>query len=192
VAGAIFLASASPRRRELLQHSGLAFEVVSGAGVDETPHDGEDPERLVVRLALAKAQAGAAALGERAAGAVVIGADTEVVLDGRVFGKPRDAADGQAMLLALAGRTHQVLSAVAVVRDGRARAALSRSAVTLRPLAPAEAAAYWATGEPHDKAGGYAIQGRAAAFVTRLEGSYTGVVGLPLHETLELIAALSG
>jgi len=192
MAGALFLASASPRRRELLAQAGLAFEVVAGIAVDEAPRPGEAPDALVERLAVAKARAGALALGPRAAGATVLGADTEVVLDGQVLGKPRDAADGQAMLLRLAGRTHQVLSAVAVRRDGRERVAVSVSAVTLRPLAAAEAVAYWATGEPRDKAGGYAIQGRAAAFVTRLEGSYTGVVGLPLYEALELIQQSEG
>lgn len=189
---ALFLASASPRRRELLAQAGLAFEVVSGVAIDEMPLPGEAPEALVARLALGKARAGAAALGPRGAGAMVLGADTEVALDGQVFGKPRDAADGQAMLLRLAGRTHQVLSAVALRRDGRERVAVCTSLVTLRPLTPREAAAYWDTGEPQDKAGGYAIQGRAAAFVTRLEGSYSGVVGLPLFETLELLAAMDG
>jgi septum formation protein len=141
-------------------------------------------------LASAKAQAGLALLQARRVGseaARVLGADTEVVLDGRVFGKPRDAADGVEMLLALAGRTHEVLSGVVLLEGGRERRALSCSRVAFRPIDAAEARAYWATGEPADKAGGYAIQGRGAAFVQHLEGSFSGVVGLPLFETLELL-----
>ena len=185
----LFLASASPRRRELLAQAGVAFEVIGGISVDEQPRPSEDAEALVRRLALAKARAGQALIARRhgAAAARVLGADTEVVLDGRVFGKPMAESDHVAMLLALSGRTHEVLSAVALVEAGGERCELSRSRVSFRAIDAAEARAYWATGEPGDKAGGYAIQGRAAAFVSRLEGSYSGVVGLPLFETLALL-----
>ena len=186
----LFLASASPRRRELLAQAGIAFEVIGGVTVDETPQPGESAATLVQRLALAKARAGLAVLARRAGpvAARVLGADTEVVLDGRIFGKPLSEADCIAMLGALSGRTHEVLSSVALVGADRERVVVSTSRVSFRRVSPAEARAYWATGEPGDKAGGYAIQGRAAAFVDRLEGSYSGVVGLPLFETLALLA----
>jgi len=189
-AATLYLASASPRRRELLAQAGVAFEVIGGVTIDESPRLGEAADALVRRLALGKAHAGAALLAARRADAStarVLGADTEVVLDGRVFGKPLSAADGVAMLAALSGRTHEVLSAVALVGGGREHVVLSTSRVSFRAIAADEARAYWATGEPCDKAGGYAIQGRAAAFVSRLEGSYSGVVGLPLFETLALL-----
>jgi septum formation protein len=188
-AAPLFLASASPRRRELLAQAGVAFEVIGGISIDEQPQPGEGAEALVRRLALGKARAGMALIARRhgAAAARVLGADTEVVLDGRVFGKPVAEADCVAMLTALSGCTHEVLSAVALVDAGGERSALSRSRVTFRAIGAEEARAYWATGEPADKAGGYAIQGRAAAFVERLEGSYSGVVGLPLFETLALL-----
>lgn len=186
----LFLATASPRRRELLTQAGVAFEVIGGVTVDESPQPGESAAALVQRLALAKARAGMAVLATRRSGPVaarVLGADTEVVLDGRIFGKPLSEADCIAMLGALSGRVHEVLSGVALVEAGRERVVVSTSRVSFRRLTPAEAGAYWATGEPGDKAGGYAIQGRAAAFVERIEGSYSGVVGLPLFETLELL-----
>lgn len=187
----IILASASPRRRELLALCGIRFEVVVAA-IDEAPRVGEAPRDLVLRLAVAKARAGA--IAARRSGLPVLGADTEVALDGRVFGKPRDEAEGVAMLLALAGRTHEVLSAVALHDPGADRTAtrLSTSLVRFRPIAPADARAYWASGEPADKAGGYAIQGRGGGFVERLEGSYSGVVGLPLFETLDLLREAEG
>jgi septum formation protein len=187
---ALFLASASPRRRELLAQAGIAFEVVGGVMIDETPQPGEDAAALVRRLALGKARAGLAVLAARRVepgSARVLGADTEVVLDGRIFGKPHSEADCMAMLAALSGRTHEVLSAVALVGGGSERVEVSLTRVSFRAIAAAEARAYWATGEPGDKAGGYAIQGRAAAFVTRIEGSYSGVVGLPLFETLQML-----
>jgi septum formation protein len=186
----LFLASASPRRRELLAQAGIAFEVIGGITVDESPQPAEAPIALVQRLALSKARAGWAQLAARRSGplaARVLGADTEVVLDGRIFGKPLGETDCLAMLAALAGRTHEVLSGVALVGADREQQVVSVSRVTFRRISPAEARAYWATGEPCDKAGGYAIQGRAAAFVERLEGSYSGVVGLPLFETLALL-----
>lgn len=186
----LYLASASPRRRELLAQAGVAFEVIGGITVDESPQPAEPASALVQRLALSKARAGLAQLAARRGGppaARVLGADTEVVLDGRVFGKPLDEADCVAMLGALSGRTHEVLSGVALVSAAREQVVVSTSRVSFRRISPAEARAYWATGEPGDKAGGYAIQGRAAAFVERLEGSYSGVVGLPLFETLALL-----
>ena len=186
----LYLASASPRRRELLAQAGVAFEVIGGITVDETPQAGETAAALVQRLALCKARAGLAVLAARRSdlsAARVLGADTEVTLDGRIFGKPLGESDCVAMLTALSGRVHEVLSAVALVEAARERVVLSVSRVSFRAVGAAEARAYWATGEPGDKAGGYAIQGRAAAFVTKLEGSYSGVVGLPLFETLALL-----
>lgn len=179
----IYLASASPRRRELLTQIGVAFDVVEVA-VDETPRPGEAAEVYVVRLALAKAQAG----HTLRPGRPVLGADTAVVIDGVILGKPRDRADGLAMLERLSGRNHHVYTGVALVDgDGEAHTRLSASSVTFRTLSAAERSAYWAGGEPADKAGGYAVQGRAAMFVARLEGSYSGVMGLPLFETAELL-----
>lgn len=181
----LHLASASPRRRELLLQIGVPHRRVA-APIDESVLSGETPAAYVERLARAKAAAGLAALGEPTA--CVLGADTAVVLDGRILGKPLDRADGLAMLTALSGRSHEVLTAVAVADGSRCRAQVVSSRVHLRPIAPAEQQAYWETGEPLDKAGGYAIQGLAAIFVDRLEGSYSAVVGLPLAETAALLA----
>lgn len=182
----LILASASPRRRDLLRQVGVSFGVIV-AEVDEAVLPGETPAAYVVRVARDKALEVQTREG---ASLPVLGADTAVVVDGDVLGKPADRADGLAMLARLAGRAHEVLTAVALARPGgEEHCRLSVSHVTFRALTDAEIAAYWATGEPADKAGGYAIQGRAARFVTRLEGSYSGVVGLPLHETAELLAA---
>lgn len=178
----IYLASASPRRQELLRQLGLDFEVVPSR-LDEVPLPGERPADYVQRVARDKAHYVARRIQEQGlAPRPVLGADTEVVLDGEVLGKPRDRAHGLEMLRRLSGRTHDVLSGVCVVHDGREHAALNVSRVTFRPLTETEIAAYWDTGEPADKAGAYAIQGRAAAFIERLEGSYSGVMGLPLYE----------
>ena len=181
----LVLASTSPRRRELLAQLGVPFEVLAPA-VDEQPLPAELATDHVCRLALAKARAAAAQLGPQAC---VLGADTVVVLDGQILGKPVDRDDAAAMLRRLSGRTHTVLSAVARVLGGAHVVHLSESHVTFRTLSPAEIAAYCATGEPLDKAGAYAIQGRAAAFIRHLEGSYSGVMGLPLYETAELLTA---
>lgn len=188
----LYLASGSPRRRELLARCRIPFEPLAAPAIDETPRPGEPPRDLVLRLAIAKARAGVAVLGGRPG--LVLGADTEVVLDQRVFGKPRDEAAGVAMLQALSGRTHEVLSALALVdsASGRLATRLSASRVRFRAIALAEARAYWASGEPADKAGGYAVQGRGGAFVERIEGSWTGVVGLPLFELLELLREAEG
>ncbi|NIF28779.1 septum formation inhibitor Maf [Pantoea sp. Tr-811] len=181
----LYLASGSPRRRELLSQIGVPFTVVS-APVDETPLPGEGAEAYVERLARAKAEAGlAAAPVERAA---VLGADTAVVLDGRILGKPENREHALAMLADLAGREHQVLTAVALTDGQRCESLCIASSVRFRPIDEAEAQRYWASGEPADKAGGYAIQGLGAVFVTGLQGSYSAVVGLPLSETAELLA----
>ena len=200
---ALWLASRSPRRRALLAGLGYRFETVDPA-VDEARMDGETPTRYVERMAREKALAGlratelAGAAGRGASPIVVVGADTIVVVDGEVLGKPRDDAEALEHLGRLSGRDHEVLSAVAVAvvvgfgEDGAPPAApdlrLSRNRVWFRPLSAGEREAYRATGEPADKAGSYAIQGLAAAFVTRLEGSWSAVVGLPLRETAELLA----
>ena len=192
----LILASGSPRRRDLLASIGIQCEVAP-VDIDETPQANESPEHYVLRLAREKAQAGFAALAQRTAGQTagrrVLGADTALALDGRILGKPRDEADAREMLLSLSGRSHQVLSGVALChgdagRDMRCASELVESRVTFRTITSEEAARYWATGEPADKAGGYAIQGLGAVFVSHLEGSYSAVVGLPLHETAELLS----
>ncbi len=183
-APAIRLASASPRRRELLTQIGVPH-VVTGAHIDETEHPGEPPRDYVQRMARTKALA----IWSQDSSLPVLAADTTVVLDGVIFGKPRDRDDALRMLAALSGRTHEVLTAVALAtRDGIAMR-LNESRVTFRALTSAECAAYWDTGEPQDKAGAYAVQGRAAVFIERLAGSYSGVMGLPLFETAELLRA---
>jgi septum formation protein len=183
----VYLASASPRRRQLLRQIGVAYRLLAVA-VDETPLPGETPHDYVARLALAKARAGWQALGRRAP-RPVLGADTAVVVDGAILAKPRDRGEGLAMLALLSGREHRVLSAVALAAAAREAVKVQESQVRFRGLAPAERAAYWDSGEPLDKAGGYAIQGRAAAFIAELRGSYSGVMGLPLFETAELLRA---
>lgn len=180
---ALVLASASPRRRELLAMAGLDFEVLPGAAEPEA-EAGEPPADYALRAALAKAQDAF----ERRPRAVVLAADTIVVLDGRILGKPRDAADALRMLTDLAGRTHEVISGCAICSPSRAPERFSVSTLVAMAGAPEAAlAAYVATGEPMDKAGGYAIQGRAGFLVQRIEGSYSNVVGLPVAE---FIAAL--
>jgi septum formation protein len=181
----LYLASGSPRRRELLTQIGVPFlsQIVP---IDENPLPDELPVAYVERLARAKAQAGLAALSQPE-DAVVLGADTAVVLDGRILGKPADAAEARATLMALSGRTHQVLTAVALASPVRVAVRVVSSQVSFRPLRAEEIAAYWASGEPQDKAGSYAIQGLAAVFVSQLQGSYSAVVGLPLCETAELL-----
>ncbi|MDX9874407.1 MAG: Maf family protein [Spongiibacteraceae bacterium] len=181
----LYLASQSPRRRELLLQLGLDHELVAPA-VDESLLPGESAAAYVERLARRKALAGKAALPP-ATPAVVIGADTCVVVDGEILGKPDDATAAAAMLRRLAGRTHQVLTGVAVAQGETLLARVSVTDVMMIALSEADIAAYCATGEPLDKAGAYGIQGRAAAFISRIEGSYSGVVGLPLCETAELL-----
>lgn len=180
----LYLASGSPRRRELLTQIGVPFTGLS-AQIDETPFADESPRAYVERLARGKAEAGLALLGDGQA--CVLGADTAVVLDGRILGKPVDEADALAMLMALSGREHEVLTAVAVANRQACQALTVSSRVRFRPIPVHEAKAYWASGEPQDKAGSYAIQGLAAIFVAGLHGSYSAVVGLPLCETAELL-----
>lgn len=182
----LFLASRSPRRRELLQQLGLSFELLD-VEVAEVRAAGEEATHYVSRVAREKAGAGLLQVAgiERA---IVLGADTEVVLDGEVFGKPADAAAARSMLRRLAGRTHQVISALWLLDAGREESACQVSQVSFAALGEEEIARYVASGEPFGKAGGYAIQGRAAAFVSHLEGSYSSVMGLPLHETARLLA----
>ena len=183
----VYLASGSPRRRELLQQIGVSFRVV-GTAVDEAVLPGEDAGAYVARLAAAKADAGwAKSRAAAQAQAPVLAADTAVVLDGKILCKPKDRQDAEGMLRQLSGRTHEVLTAIALRTARGMQSALSRSEVTFRSIAAAEAQAYWETGEPHDKAKTYAIQGQAAIFVTALRGSFSGVMVLPLFETAELL-----
>ncbi|AZE93005.1 Septum formation protein Maf [Pseudomonas orientalis] len=182
----LYLASGSPRRRELLTQIGVPFTVVSAA-IDETPLAHETPVAYVERLARSKAAAGLAAL-EQTAGICVLGADTAVIVDGRILGKPVDQADALAMLMALAGREHEVLTAIALTDGQRCETRCVSSRVAFRQISAQEATAYWHSGEPQDKAGGYAIQGLGSVFVTGLNGSYSAVVGLPVCETAQLLA----
>ncbi|HEY3655955.1 MAG TPA: nucleoside triphosphate pyrophosphatase [Steroidobacteraceae bacterium] len=181
----VYLASGSPRRRELLSQIGVPFQLLQ-VTVDETVVPGEAPEAYVARLADLKAAAG---WDVRPAPhtAPVLAADTAVVLDGKTLVKPTDARDGERLLCELSGRTHEVLTAIALATAAGVQSRLSRSEVTFRAISRSEAREYWETGEPHDKAGGYAIQGRAAVFIADLRGSYSGVMGLPLYETAELL-----
>jgi len=180
----IYLASGSPRRRELLRQIGVPYRLIE-AVVDETVLRGEAPVDYVARLAQAKAAAGRqnCPAGQEP----VLAADTAVVLDGCILGKPKDREDGVRMLGALAGRTHSVLTAVALCTESASRVRVSCSEVTFRPISGAECGEYWDTDEPGDKAGGYAIQGLAAIFIADLRGSFSGVMGLPLYETAQLL-----
>jgi len=194
---AIYLASRSPRRRELLRQIGIAHEILllrEAAGrdtdIDESPHAGEAPLDYALRIATAKAERGAWVAARRAALAAkpVLAADTTIALDGAIIGKPRDAADAEHILRTLSGRNHTVITAVTVAHDGRIESRVSTSQVRFAPLEDPRIRRYIATGEPMDKAGAYAVQGRAAAFITHIEGSYSGIMGLPLAETAELLA----
>jgi septum formation protein len=194
----IYLASRSPRRRELLSHIGVKFHLLlfrdrpdSDAEISEEAKAGESPAEYVLRLARAKAEAGWRRLLQRnLPRAPVLAADTTVALDGRIFGKPADRREAAAMLEALSGRRHEVLTAVALKYDDRLDTALSTSEVQFRNLSPEEIRDYVATGESDDKAGAYAIQGRAAKFVAEIRGSHSGIVGLPLFETAQLLDRL--
>lgn len=171
----------------LLEQIGVRVKVLP-AKVDESVRDDEEPASYVQRLALDKAIAGSALAEGRGWSAPVLGADTAVVIDGRILGKPDDRTQAQVMLDGLSGRCHQVMSAVALVRGTRQSVKLSVSEVCFRAIPPAERDAYWLTGEGRDKAGAYAVQGAGAVFVERLTGSFSGVVGLPLFETQQLLA----
>lgn len=181
----LYLASQSPRRRELLTQLGVQFGLLD-VDVPEQRLPGEPPQTYVSRVAREKAGAGLLKV-VASPGAVVLGADTEVVLDDAVFGKPADADEALRMLALLSGRTHRVVSTLWLVDAGREKSATSVTDVTFEILTPAQAQAYVATGECFGKAGAYAIQGRAAAFVSHLSGSHSGVMGLPLHETARLL-----
>lgn len=179
----LHLASASPRRRDILTALDIPF-TWRGVDIDESRKEAEGVEALVCRLAIEKALAGAAADD---AVLPVLGADTIVALDDAVFGKPASEDDALAMLGALSGKAHSVLTAVALVSNGSVETALSTTEVRFRDIRPDEARAYWHSGEPRDKAGAYAIQGHGAVFVASISGSYSGVVGLPVFETARLL-----
>jgi len=181
----LYLASGSPRRRELLAQIGVAFTTISAA-IDETPLAEESPSAYVERLARGKAEAGRRSVVS-AQSFCVLGADTAVVLDGKILGKPVDEADACAMLMMLSGKEHEVLTAIAVLEGERCESRVVRSLVRFRPISREEAGAYWASGEPRDKAGGYGIQGLGGVFVAGLNGSYSAVVGLPVCETCEVL-----
>jgi septum formation protein len=178
----VILASRLPRRAELLAAAGIPFEVFA-VDVDETPRAGETPRAYVERLAIEKAQ-GVFALRPSA---MVLGADTTVVIDGRVLGKPVDEADAAAMLAAIQGRDHEVLTGVALVGPGGVRAGVASTRVWIAELSAAQIDWYVRSGEPMDKAGAYGIQGLASRFVTKIDGSYTNVVGLPIPLVVQLL-----
>lgn len=188
----LYLASRSPRRRELLAQIDVRFELLD-AEVDESVREPEAPAAYVERLARAKAEAAWAQLAQAGLRAApVLSADTTVAIGGRILGKPTDRQDAAQMLAALSGQRHVVFTAVALRSSAGIAATLSRSEVEFRVLGADEIRQYLATGEADDKAGAYAIQGRAAQFVVELRGSYTGVVGLPLFETARLLEGLAG
>jgi septum formation protein len=194
----IYLASRSPRRRELLAQIGVRYHLLlfrsrpeSPPDVDENVLPGEAPDTYVERVARAKAEAGLKLLRLRNLPlAPVLAADTTVALEGRIMGKPADRKEAADMLASLSGQRHEVMTAVALTRDDEIESALSRSEVQFKKLTPEEIAQYVATGESDDKAGAYAIQGRAARFIVELRGSYSGVMGLPLYETSQLLDKL--
>ena len=196
----LYLASRSPRRRELLSQIDVRFHLLlfrdrsgEAADVDESTFGGETAEAYVERMARAKAEAGWKRMLQRnLPRAPVLSADTTVALDGRIFAKPANREHATEMLTALSGRTHEVLTAVALKSDDWLQSVVSRSEVKFKPLTPAEIAAYVESGECDDKAGAYAIQGRAARFVVELRGSYSGVMGLPLYETAQLLEKMHG
>jgi septum formation protein len=195
----VYLASRSPRRRELLSQIGVRFHLLlfrarpgEDPDVDEQPLAGEAPDAYVERVARAKAESGWRRMLQRnLPHAPVLAADTTVALDGRIYGKPADRSEAAAMLKDFSGRTHEVLTAVALKHGDWMESALSRSEVRMKTLSPREISQYVASGESDDKAGSYAIQGRAGRFVVALNGSYSGVVGLPLYETGELLEKLT-
>jgi len=182
----LILASKSPRRKSLLEQLGYPFTCVS-ADIDESILTAETAENYVLRVAIAKAQA----VALQNATAVVLGADTSVVVDGEILTKPLDFADSKRMLTLLSGRKHQVLTALAVVYNQQVSSIVVSSEVFFKPLSDTEMNNYWHSGEPQDKAGSYAIQGLAGKFVTHINGSYSAVVGLPLYETDQLLAKYS-
>ncbi|GAO35990.1 septum formation inhibitor Maf [Sulfuricella sp. T08] len=195
----IYLASRSPRRRELLAQIGVGFDLLllrddsaRGMDVDETPHPGENPHDYVLRVSHAKAEVGWQRVQQRRLPLFpVLAADTAVVLNDRIMGKPANREEAMEMLLALSGKRHEVLTAVSVANAGRIEQKLSATIVQFGKLTDHAVRRYAMTGESLDKAGAYAIQGYAAAFIEKIEGSYSGVMGLPLYETAELLASFS-
>jgi septum formation protein len=187
----IILASSSPRRAEVLRDAGIAFEICA-AQVEESAHPGESVQAMVARLAEMKAREAVEQIGSSRGNCIVVGADTAVELGGEIFGKPRDAAHAREILAKLGGRTHQVLSGIFLIRlpDGAARSAVETTSVTFAPLERGEIEDYVASGEPMDKAGAYAIQGVAGRYISRLEGCYFNVVGLPLARLHTLLRGL--
>jgi septum formation protein len=191
----IYLASRSSRRRELLKQIGVPFEVLlfrehglRGRDLDEVPHESEAPDAYVQRVAKEKAEAGWLRVTQRSLPRFpVLAADTAVCLRDRIFGKPADRTIAIAMLKELSGREHRVLTAVVLKHESTLDVIVNENVVRFRELSDGEVQEYVATGEPYDKAGGYAIQGRAAAFIPEILGSYTGVMGLPLYETASLL-----
>lgn len=179
----LHLASSSPRRQQILRGLGLLF-TAKGPDIDESGRDGETPEQMVLRLAAAKARA-----ANVVAGRLVLGADTAVVLRGRVLSKPRDESDAIDMLMSLSGCSHTVLTGVALQTPHGSETVISATDVRFREIDRDEASAYWQSGEPRDKAGAYAIQGLGGMFVEAISGSYSGVVGLPVFETVKLLQA---
>lgn len=180
----LFLASSSPRRKELLQQLGLEFELVN-APIEEVALPNETPESFVLRMAIEKALSGFNKVAGKSIW--VIGSDTVVVLNGKVFGKPKNAVDAHRMLSKLSGRCHEVLTSVAVVFDGEVYSAMNKTQVQFKPLSEVEIVNYIATEESFGKAGAYAIQGLGAKFIQQIEGSYSGVMGLPLYELNQLL-----
>lgn len=195
----LYLASKSPRRRELLKQIGVNFEVLllrefpaARQDIDETPMSNEAPAEYALRVARQKAEVGAVRMQERRLPALpVLSADTTVVLDNQIIGKPADTREAADILRRLSGKTHQVMSAVALSHWGQASAVLSITEVRFRELSDEEIRRYIGSGEPMDKAGAYAIQGRAAGFIASIAGSYSGVMGLPLFETVELLKKIN-
>ena len=183
----LYLASASPRRQELLAQIGLPFALLPQQ-IDETVHANEAAEDYVLRMAREKAQAALQDPG-CTLGMPVLAADTSVVWQNKILGKPADINEALHMLTQLSGRRHQVMTAIAVATRQKIQLKLATTDVHFRVITPGEMNAYWQTGEPHDKAGGYAIQGKGAMFISRIEGSYSNVVGLPLFETTQLLAS---
>lgn len=181
----IYLASGSPRRSELLAQMGVSFDVLR-LSVDETQLSDENPVDYVERVAVAKAKAGWQAI-QSGIRRPVIGADTSVIIDQTILGKPQNEQQARNMLQSLSGRQHQVLTAVAAVYDDQVICRLNQSWVTFITLSPAEITWYLSTGEGQDKAGGYAVQGLAAMFIEEIQGSYSGIMGLPVRETRELL-----
>ncbi|MEA3404501.1 MAG: Maf family protein [Pseudomonadota bacterium] len=180
----LYLSSGSPRRQELMQQLNLKFKVIN-VPIEEQVLPEEDPEAYVTRIAIKKAQAGFDKVASNQAW--IIGGDTAVVLGDEVFGKPESEADAYRMLSLLSGQTHTVLSAIAIVRDTQVFSALNQTQVTFRVLSEQEMTEYWSSGEPIGKAGSYAIQGLGARFIKNLQGSYSGVMGLPLYELDQLL-----